>query len=396
MLSLVPTPLANEVVSRSHAGEVQEKFPLDLVSCSECGHVQLAHLVNPVRLFRNYVYVSGTSPAFKKHFEQLADKVCDLASNEKNVRSVLEIGSNDGTLLAILQKKGYRVVGVDPAEEIAMEATLAGIPTLVDFFDRQVGRRLRQEHGPFDVVIANNVFAHSGDLSEILIGIEHVLVDDGIFVFEVSYLKDVIDKVLFDTIYHEHTSYHSLRPLVHALPKYGLEVFHAELIDTHGGSIRVYAQKVGGGRRVDPSVSALLVVEENRKLTSESVFKEFGQQIDRLGKDLKGILTIAHREGKRIAGFGAPAKTTTLCYQLGIMGERLEFIVDDNPRKQGKLTPGMHVPIVSRSYFDENMPELLVVFAWNFADSIIESNKNFLESGGTFVIPAPELRIVSK
>ena len=392
ILSLAPTPPANAFVPESALDQEQECFPLDVFHCEECHHTQLTDVVNPAVLFENYVYVSGTSPAFVRHFEDYAAKVIDRFAPPTD-GLIVAIGSNDGTLLRFFQKAGMKVLGIDPAREIAAAATADGIETLPNFFTPALAREIVDARGKAAVVTANNVFAHADDLKSIAEGIAALLAPDGVFVFEVSYLVDVFEDVLFDTIYHEHMAYHSVGPLQRFFKGIGMEFFAAERIPSHGGSLRGYVQLTDGPHRNDGSVESLLSVERALGLDSSATLKDFGARIDRLGQTFTGVIRELQAAGKTIAGYGAPAKATTLLYHFGIAPGTLEFIVDDSPLKQGLYSPGLHIPVVSAETLIERQPDILVILAWNFAGVIMEKNAAFAEKGGRFLVPVPEVRL---
>jgi SAM-dependent methyltransferase len=392
ILSLVPTPPANAFVPASALGEEQERFPLDVFHCEECHHTQLTDVVDPAVLFENYVYVSGTSPAFVRHFEDYASTVIDRFAPPGD-GLVVDIGSNDGTLLRFFQNAGMTVLGVDPAKDIAAAATADGIETVPSFFTPALAREITDARGKAAVVTANNVFAHADDLRSIAEGIAAMLAPGGVFVFEVSYLVDVFEDVLFDTIYHEHMAYHAVGPLQQFFKGIGLELFAAERIPSHGGSLRGYVQRLGGPHEHDGSVENLLAVERGLKLDSSATLKEFGARIDKLGQTFTGVIKELQSAGKTIAAYGAPAKATTLLYHFGVAPGTLEFIVDDSPLKQGLYSPGLHIPVVPAEILLEKQPDILVILAWNFAEVIMEKNAAFAENGGRFLVPVPEVRL---
>ena len=256
-IKLAPTPPANAFVD--DPSTTQSIYPLDVFFCNACTHMQLLDVVDPRELFENYVYVSGTSPVFVDHFKRYAQHVMDIYAPAHNgAAQVLDIGSNDGTLLSCFKDLGCTVLGVDPARDIADAATARGIPTITDFFGPDVAARLRAEHGAFDVITANNVFAHADNLDSIADGIAALLADDGVFVFEVSYLLDVIEHCLFDTIYHEHVAYHALTPLVGFFKKHGLQLINAQRVDTHGGSLRGTVARIGSSHSAQDSVAEVI------------------------------------------------------------------------------------------------------------------------------------------
>jgi SAM-dependent methyltransferase len=391
-LALTPTPPANAFVPSSQLGREQERFPLDVFLCRGCGHLQLLDVLDPGMLFEEYVYVSGTSPVFVDHFRRYAAETVARFGLGPGAL-VVEIGSNDGTLLRFYQDAGCRVLGVDPAREIARGATEGGVETLPAFFTPELAGRVRAERGPAALVAANNVFAHADDLAGITAGVRDLLAPDGVFVFEVSYLVDVYQKTLFDTIYHEHLAYHTVGPLVPFFARHGMELIAAERVGTHGGSLRGVVQRAGGGRSVEPSVDELVRLERGLGLDRTETFRRFAGRIDERKAQLRGVLGV-RRRGERVAGFGAPAKATTLMYHFGLGPEVLEFIVDDSPLKQGLYSPGLHIPVVPAAALVERRPDYLVVLAWNFAEAIIAKQRAFAEAGGRFIVPLPEVRVV--
>lgn len=392
ILSLAPTPPANAFVPESALDVEQERFPLDVFHCEACHHTQLTDVVDPAVLFENYVYVSGTSPAFVRHFEDYANTVLSRFTPPGD-GLVIDIGSNDGTLLRFFKAAGMTVLGIDPARDIAANATVEGIETLPEFFTPALAGEIVDARGKASVVTANNVFAHADDLKSIAEGIAAMLAPDGVFVFEVSYLVDVFEDVLFDTIYHEHMAYHAVGPLQRFFENIGLELFAAERIPSHGGSLRGYVQLAGAGHQHDGSVERLLEIERGLKLDSSATLKDFGARIDKLGQTFNKMIEELQAAGKTIAAYGAPAKATTLLYHFGIAPGTLEFIVDDSPLKQGLYSPGLHIPVVPAEILLEKQPDILVILAWNFADVIMEKNAAFAEKGGRFLVPVPEVRL---
>jgi hypothetical protein len=254
--------------------------------------------------------------------------------------------------------------------------------------------QIREKKGAAAVVTANNVFAHIDDLASMVAGVRTLLDDDGVFVFEVSYLTDVLEKTLFDTIYHEHLSYHTVAPLVSFFAANGMELITADRVDTHGGSLRGVAQLAGGARAVASSVAACLELEDRLGLGRPWTFHDFAQRIDVLKTSLRDLLAGLKAEGRSIAGYGAPAKATTLMYHFGLSPDIIDFIVDDSPLKQGLYSPGLHVPVLPSGAIAEHRPDYLLILAWNFAQPIMANNSAFHEAGGRFIIPVPELEVV--
>lgn len=396
VLELTPTPPANAFVSESKLAQPQPTFHLEVFLCETCGHAQLLDVVDPEYLFRDYVYVSGTSPKFVQHFEQYAASVGAISAAQSG-SLVVDIGSNDGTLLSAFKSLGFRVLGIDPALEIARNATNKGILTLPEFFDQNLANTIVTSHGQAAIITANNVFAHCDDLSGILDGVSTLLAADGVFVIEVSYLLDVIEKTLFDTIYHEHLSYHAIAPLQKFFKSHGLTLIDVERISSHGGSIRCVAAHSGSklAATVSPHVEALIQQEHDAGILSPAAFVQLRDRIDTVRSSLFLQLLNLSAEGYKIAGFGAPAKATTMMYHFGIDRKLVEYIIDDSPLKQGLYSPGLHIPVVARSTLDTDArPDILLVLAWNFADSIVENNWGFVEQGGKFLIPLPEIKVI--
>jgi len=392
--SLGQTPLANAFVSASDRSKPQERFPLDVYICNGCSHVQLLDVVDPDVLFRDYVYVSATSPVFVEHFRRYAEAMLRLTGMPKGSRAI-EIGSNDGTLLRFFQDAGMQVLGIDPARQIAAEATRRGIDTLPEFFDLALARKLQAQGWQASLIAANNVFAHADDLHTIVDGVAHLLAPDGVFVFEVSYLLDVFEKTLFDTIYHEHLSYHTVKPLVGLFARHGMELIDAVRVDSHGGSLRGIAKLKGGRLAKQPGVERLIAKEAALGLHGAEVFRTFFQNIQRRKAELTQLLGRLKREGKRVVGFGAPAKATTLMFHFGLGPDTLEYIIDDSPLKQGLFSPGHHIPVVpSLSLYDPaRKPDYVLILAWNFADSIMKRHQPFRDAGGHFIVPLPTVEV---
>jgi len=393
VLPMQPSPIADHYVSHERLGEKQATYPLDLYLCRECGHVQNVDVVNPELLFRDYNFFTSGSAALVEHFRRYAGEAVDRFKVPPGSLAV-EIGSNDGTLLKFFKERGLRVLGIDPAQEIAAAATREGIPTLPEFFGAAVAERIVAEHGEAQIVAANNVFAHADDLADVVRGIRTVLSDTGVFVFEVSYLTDIIDRFLFDTVYHEHVSYHSLMPLARFFDRLDMQLFDVWRNPSKGGSIRGFAQrKRPDARPVQPLVTELMRDEAARGLADPAVFGRYAADISTRKQAVLGVLDDARARGQHAAGYGASTTVTTLLYQFGL-NERLDFLVDDNPRKQHRFSPGAHIPVLPSDELYVRQPELCVILAWNYAEPIIARHARFVAEGGRFVVPLPELKIV--
>jgi hypothetical protein len=408
-LELAATPLANEFLSQEQAAALdraqrdrKELFPLPLYTCAVCGHVQLPVIVNPSRLFENYVYVAGTSPVFVDHFRRYAQSMIEkLDLRPGDV--VVDVGSNDGTLLRFFKEAKMNVIGIDPARAISKSATESGIPTLHGFFGTSTVERVRARFPAgaacASLITANNVFAHADDLDDIVESVKALIGDRGAFVFEVSYLVDVCEKTLFDTIYHEHLSYHTVQPLITFFRKHGMCLFDAERIDTHGGSLRGYA-RLGEPDEASAGHKRVMTLVEHEKSAgfapgSDRPLQELKAKIDSLERRLTGRLSGIKSTGKTVAAFGAPAKATTLMYQFKLGASVIDFVIDDSPLKQGLVTPGTHIPVVTSEALYSRKPDYIVILAWNFADAIIKKHQKYIDEHGTFIVPIPEYREVS-
>lgn len=390
---LTPTPPANAFVPADKLGEEQECFPLDVFFCNDCAHVQLLDVVDPGALFENYVYVSGTSPIFVAHFrDYAADLLRRFTPPPQSL--VVDIGSNDGTFLKFFKEAGMRVLGIDPAKDIARRAAEDGIETIAGFFTPDQALRIREKYGRAAVIAANNVFAHIDDLTGVVTGVRELLADDGVFSFEVSYLGDVFDKTLFDMTYHEHLAYHSVKPLRRFFAANGLEMIEALRTDSHGGSLRGIVQLEHGGRPVGASVAKTVALEEAKKLDRAETLIAFGGEIEEKKKELGSLLRRLKSEGKTIAGFGAPAKATTLMYHFELGPDIVDFIVDDSPLKQGLFSPGFHIPVLPSTAIYERKPDYLLILAWNFAGPIMSKHPSFSRNGGRFIVPLPKIEVI--
>ncbi len=391
VLSLGETPLANSFVRCEDIDSNQDFYPLDVFLCESCGHAQLLDVVDPKELFDNYLYVSGTSTVFVQHFKDYAKQVKDR-SQFQDSDLVVDIGSNDGTLLKQFKDIGYRILGVDPAANLVSKANSVDIPTMQGFFTFELAEEIYNNYGKSKVITANNVFAHADDLDGIILGIKKLLDSEGMFVFEVSYLLDVIESLLFDTIYHEHLSYHSLKPLLHFFKKHEMGIFDVERITTHGGSIRCYVQHTDGPYKISDSVENLVKIEQKADLFSKETFYLFEKNIGQLKSDLTKILDKLKKQGKKIIGFGAPAKATTLMYYLDIGPDIIDYIVDDSELKHNMCTPGYHIPIFKTEKLYIDKPDYILILAWNFSEFIIKNHQKFIRSGGHFITPLPKIK----
>lgn len=389
VLSLGSTPPANAFVKSPDQQE--QFFPLGLSFCNDCSFVQLTHVVSPELLFRDYVYVSSTSPVFVEHFRDLAAAIIRHFKLLQN-SLVVDIGSNDGVLLRPFKEKGMRVLGVDPAEKIAATATKSGIETLPVFFSPAAAKDIVKKYGKAKVITATSVFSHVDDIDGFVTGVTELLADDGIFVIEVYYLCELLEKNLFDTIYHEHLSYFTAATMSKLLQRLGMRVFGVEETDTHGGSLRVFAQKSGGPHKVEASVSKFVAMEAAKNLSAAATYVEFGKKIGNNKVKLRELLQELKSKGKSIVGYGAPAKGNTLLNYFQIGPGTLDYIVDDSPWKQGLYTPGTHIPVVAFGELARSKPDYVLILAWNFAEPIMKKCSGL----ANFIIPVPTPQVVNR
>ncbi len=391
---LKPTPVAEKYLSEEELNNDELFCPLDLFMCKDCGHIQLLDIVEPNFLYSDYTYSSGRSKGLVDHFEKYADDICKkYLPSENNL--VVDIGSNDGTLLKFFKKQKLRVLGVDPANEIAQKATKEGIETIPKFFDKQLANEIIEKYGKVKIVTANNAFAHMDNLREIMEGIKILMNENSIFVFEISYLLDVIQKVLLGTIFHEHHSYHSIIPLVKFFDKFDMEIIDVSRNNIQGGSLIGVVQFKNGIYKKNDSVTEILQLENENKICEIETFKIFSENLKNTKKNIKELIQNIQNDKKIIAGFGAARSGTTLISQMEI-GKSIKYIVDDNQSKQGKYSPGDHILVRPTSYMYENFPDYMIILAWVHSKNIIKDHQKYLNMGGSFIVCFPELKIIKK
>lgn len=396
VLKLKPTPAGNNFLTREEKLKNDEPiFPLELYFCKNCFHLQLGHVVSPDHLFKdNYHFVSGTSPVNVNHFENYAGEVISRFELKKN-SFIIDIGSNDGTCLKAFKNKGMRVLGIDAAENIAKIANKNGIETKAAFFSKTLALDIREQYGVPDLITSHNVLAHIEDFSGIMDAIFSLMDKNSTFIFEVGYFLDVFKNLWFDTIYHEHLDYHTVAPLKEFFRSRGMELFDTKRIDIQGGSIRNFVQISGGKNKANNSIEELILLEKNEGLTNISDLKTFQSRIDVVKNNLSQLLKDIKEEGSSVAGYGAPTKSTTLMNYFAMDENLIDYIIDDNPLKQGKFSPLLHIPVVSSDYLlGDSQPDYLLILAWNFAKSIIEKVKNSSDFDGKYIIPLPRVKIV--
>jgi C-methyltransferase C-terminal domain/Putative zinc binding domain/Methyltransferase domain len=395
VLPILPSAIGDAFVTADRLNEKQDLYPLDCYLCLDCGHLQNLDVVDPDILFRDYTYRTSVSLGLVEHFKRYAQSVVSTLAIPKG-SLVAEMGSNDGSLLKAFKNEGMRVQGIDPARDIAAAATADGIPTIPDFFTSALARRIKSEQGEAKLFCANNVFAHIDNMSDVVTGIRSLLADDGAFVFEVSYIVDMIDNMVFDTIYHEHVSHHALIPLETFLNKHDMTLFHVARTGTKGGSIRAFAQPKSTGKRPRAAeLSELFAEEERRGITKPKIYRDWFDAIEKAKRSVLATLDQAIADGKTIAAYGASTTTTTLLYHFELES-RIKFIVDDNPLKQGCFSPGAHIPVLPSAELATKKPDIVVVLAWIYAEPILKRNQAYIDAGGAFLLPLPEPQIVDR
>ena len=393
-MSLSPTPPGNDFLSKDELHHVEDKYPLDLYFCNKCFHIQLGHVVKPEILYqKNYSYVSATSQHFIDHLEQYSKDMISRFGLQVN-DLVVDVGSNDGTCLSFFRESGMKVIGIDPAGDIAEKASENGIQTIADFFGYDLAVELRNKYGAAKYITSHNACAHIDNLLDVFKGVEFWLDQNGVFVLEVGYFVDVFSNTWFDTIYHEHLDYHTVAPFEKLFARAGMELISVQRISPQGGSIRLMAQKLGGSFNKDNSVGDLIKLECKMGLNKIETLYEFDNKIRDVNDKLKILIDSLKAEGKTIVGFGAPTKATTLMAHFGIDENVLDFIVDDNPLKQGLYTPTSHIPVLPAKAIYYYRPDYVLILAWNFASPIMEMHKEYSDNIGKFIIPMPNPEVV--
>ena len=391
VLSLGTTPLANQLLSQESLQSPEHRHPLDIAYCEGCSLVQITQTIPPEELFTDYVYFSSFSDAMLAHAKELAARI----AKERHLGAsdlVVEIASNDGYLLQYYKELGVGVLGIEPARNIAKVARERGIPTLTEFFGKELADKLHAEGKKAAVVHANNVMAHVPDINMFAAGLHTLLAEDGIALIEVPYVREMVDRCEFDTIYHEHVFYFSLTALTKLFARHRLAVVDVELIPLHGGSLLLRVAKEA--KATTPRVKAMLDEEARLGMAQFAYYEGFSRKVQGVRDELRRVLGDLKSKGKRLAAYGAAAKGSTLLNYAGIGTETLDFVADRSPHKQGKFMPGVHLPIRPPSALMEDRPDYVLLLTWNFKDEILAQQDAFRKAGGKFILPLPTVTVV--
>ena len=385
-------PLANEYPLAAEANAAEQRFPLRLVVCTQCWMMQVEDTVPPEVMFSEYAYFSSYSDTMLKHAAKaVVDHTQRFGLNHDSF--VVEVASNDGYLLKNFVAAGIPCLGVEPAENVACVAREAGVETEPLFFGLESARQIRTARRPANLILGNNVFAHAPQINDFVAGLKELLAPGGTVVLEFPHGCKLISDNEFDTIYHEHVFYFTLTALEPAFSRHGLEIIRVEEMSIHGGSLRVFVGHAGEGR-VEESVAVMLQNEEQMGVKSTAYYQPLQTHADQIRADLCRLLTRLSAEGKTVAAYGASAKGSTLLNYCGITAEQLRFVADRSTFKQGRLTPGSHIPVVATECLAELRPDYCLLLVWNFAEEIFRQQQAYRDAGGRFIIPIPAVQVV--
>lgn len=382
--------LADSFLTSESAIESEMCYPLTLVHCNDCLHVQIKEVLDPNLLFVDYVWETGIPASIKRYCTQFADSLNERLTIEGKIPKILEIASNDGTMLREFKSRGFDIVGVDPAKNIAQKANASGIPTVADFFGERVAQKLLASDGKRDVIVARNVLAHVADLHGLVSGIRLLLADKGIAIIEVPHLLTTYNELQYDQVFHEHIGYHSLDSIIRLFRMHGLAVWDVEQTWIHGGTLRAYISHTAAGRCPSSAVADMLLTEKKSGILDSDGWKRFGDLARRQRHLLRQELTSLQSAGKTVIGYGASGKGQSMIQFCQLDSSLVRYIVDKSQSKIGKVTPGSHIPIVSPDLMRNDSVDVVLLFAWNFVDEILAQESAMVARGVRFLHPIPE------
>lgn len=388
------SPLSNAYVKQEDLVNCEKFYPLKTYVCSECFLVQLEEFESPEAIFSDYAYFSSYSESWLDHAKEYT-QMMQRRFFLKRESQIVEIASNDGYLLQYFKDDGFSVLGIEPAKNVAEEAIAKGIETQIGFFGRALASELKIKGKQADVLLGNNVLAHVPDINDFVAGMEILLADDGVITMEFPHLLQLIKQRQFDTIYHEHFSYLSFYTVEKVFAAHGLKIFDVEELQTHGGSLRIFATKRNSlNYEMNERVSLLKEKEQKAGIDLLDTYKNFGEEVCALKRELLQLLISLKSQGKHIVGYGAPAKGNTLLNYCGVRTDFLEYTVDRNPYKQGKYLPGTHIPIFAPDMIEQTRPDYILILPWNLKEEIIEQLSYVKKWGCKFITPIPRVEVL--
>jgi hypothetical protein len=392
-LKLGTMPIPNGFIFKKDLTQKEFFFPLNVCVCKNCFLVSLTHVIPPEIMFKNYLYIPSTSNTVLNHFQEFSKSVYKEYNLSKN-DLVVDIGSNDGTLLSWFKKLNVEALGIDPAENIVKDANRRGIKTICSFFTKNKALELAKSFGKAKIICGTNVIAHINNIHDVFEGVSAWLNDEGVFIMEAPYLIDLIEKNEFDTIYHEHLSYFAINPLKKLFELHDLKIINVQKFPIHGGSLRIFVAKKNSHYKSNDIVEKFILEETAKGLCDLKTYSEFSERVSRVKSNLVNFIKKVRKNGKTVAGYGAAAKGNVMLNSSKLDSRLIDFIVDSIKYKQGKYTPGTHIPIFSEDKLLKKMPDYTIILAWNFAHEIVAKNQDYLAKGGRFIVPVPNLQIL--
>ena len=396
IIDLGNQPLAGGFLKTRKEFKTENKYPLELYFCKKCFLVQTSVVINRDILFKNYYYSSSNIKTLVDHFYQFGSLLKKQYSKKK---LIVEIGSNDGVFLKILKKNGFKVLGIDPSENLTKPLIKKGLSVINGYFSTKLAKKIIKNYGQPDIIVSSNTLAHIENMHDVVNGIKLLLKQNGILIFENHYLINLIKENQYDMVYHEHQYYYSILTLINLFNKHDMEIFNVEKIPTHAGSIRVYVQnKVYGKNKILKSVARFVTLEKKFGVGNLRRYVLFKKQVEKNKTKLTKLIKRLKEQNKTIAGYGASGRGTILSNYCDLNNKKLDYVIDDSKIKQGLFTPGNHLRIISSTILDDykSKPDYIVLFAWSFFREIVNRNINYIKNGGKFIVPLPKVKIISK